>query len=240
MPEDIDIREQIKKLIQLQEMDAEIFDLVSQKEGFPARIKDMDGSLEEKKSGMKNAEDELKRVQLSKNEKDTDLGVKEEKISKHQSDLYQIKNNKEYQALQQEIDSIKADVSLLEEEIINLLDAIEAAQIRCEQEKKIFEEEKERVEKEKESIKAEEKKVSERLNELNAKRTEFAGTIDAGVRGQYERILKKWGRIAITEVNGEFCGVCNMQLRPQILNEAKLKNSLVFCAYCARMLYAQD
>ena len=69
---------------------------------------------------------------------------------------------------------------------------------------------------------------------------EFAGTIDAGTLGQYERILKKWGRIAITEVNGEFCGVCNMQLRPQIINEAKLQKNLVFCENCARMLYAQN
>ncbi|RKY42749.1 MAG: hypothetical protein DRP85_01695 [Candidatus Makaraimicrobium thalassicum] len=240
MAENIDITEQINKLIQLQQIDTEIFDLRSKKETYPARTKEIDDSLEEKKEGIKNTEEELKRLQVSKNEKEADMQAKEGQIAKHQAELYQIKNNKEYQALQQEIDSIRADVSLLEEEIIGLLDEIEAAQARCEMEKKIFEKEKQKTAEEKESIKAEEKKLSERLNDFASRRTELAGAIDRDILGQYERILKNRGRIALSRVNGECCGGCNMQLRPQIINEAKLKKNIVFCENCARMLYAED
>ena len=240
MAEGADIREEIKKLIQLQELDTEIFDLQSKKETFPVRIKEMDDSLEAKRSGMKEAEDELKKTQLAKNAKETDMQAKEELIKKHDGELYQIKNNKEYQALQQEIDSIKADVSLLEEDLINLFDEIEKAQARCEEEKRIFEEEKQRIEKEKQNIKAEEKALSERLNELGAKRDDFVKTIDQGILGQYERILENRGRVALARINGEFCSECNIHLRPQTINEAKLKKKITCCESCARMLYAED
>ncbi|MEA3488977.1 MAG: C4-type zinc ribbon domain-containing protein [Candidatus Omnitrophota bacterium] len=240
MPEQVNIKEEIKKLIQVQELDAEIYDLSAEKGSFPGRLNEMDSSLEEKKGGMQDAEEELKKLQVSKSEKETDMQAKEEQINKHESELYQIKNNKEYKALQQEIDSIKADVSLLEEDIINLFDAIEAAQAKCEQEKKIFEDEKQKVEKEKETIKSEEKRLSERLNELTAKRKEFSGAVAPKVLQEYERILKSRGRIAIVKVNGEFCGECNIHLRPQVINEAKMKKNLVFCENCVRILYDED
>ncbi len=240
MPEQIDIKEEIKKLVQLQEMDSEIFDLRSQKEYFPVRLKEMDDSLEDKKTGMENAENALKSLQVSRSEKETDMQAKEEKIAKHEGELYQIKNNKEYQALQQEIDSIKADVSLIEEDIIMLLDEVEAAQARVEEEKKKFEVEKQSVESEKETIKAEEKQVDDRLKDLTARRGEFTKNIAPNVLSQYEKILENRGKTAIARIDGEFCGECNMTLRPQMINEAQLKKNLVFCESCSRILYAED
>lgn len=240
MAEDNGTREQIGKLVQLQELDSEIFDIRSRKESFPGKVKEMDDSLDDKKGGMENAEEELKKLQVTKGGKETDMQVKEEQVKKYESDLYQIKNNKEYTALQQEINSIKADISLLEENIINLFDEIEAAQKKSEDEKKIFEEEKQKVEKEKAVIEDEEKKLSACLDELTAKRAEAAKEISPDFLEQYERILKSRGRVGLTPVNGEFCGGCNMQLRPQIINEAKLRKTLVFCENCCRMLYAEE
>ncbi len=240
MPDNPGFKEQIKKLIQLQQWDTEIFDLQAEKESYPVRIEEMDIILETKKSGMNAAEDELKTLRVSKNEKENEMQTKEERISKLQGDLYQIKNNKEYQALQQEIDSIKADVSLIEEEIINFLDKIEAAQAKVETEKKGFEGERQTSEKEKEAIKAKEKEITDRLNGLRAEREKFVTEIDANIRVRYERILENRGRVALARINGDICGECNLTLRPQIINEAQLKQNLVFCENCARMLYVED
>ena len=240
MAEAVDFKEQVKKLVQLQELDSEIYDLTVQKESFPVRIKEMEDSLELKKGGREAADAAFKQVQVLKSEKETDMQAKEERIAKHESDLYQIKNNKEYQALQQEINSIKADVSLLEEEIINIFDDIEKAKVKCEEEKKVFEEEQQKVEKEKQVIKEGESKLTTRLNELGSKRKEFSAGIVSDVLEVYQRILEKRGRVALAMVKEEFCGGCNMHLRPQIINDAKLQKNLVFCENCGRMLYAED
>ena len=73
MTENHNIAEQIKKLVQLQNLDTEIFDLKAKKETFPERIKEMDESLNSKKGGMESAEEELKNLQVAKNEKETDM-----------------------------------------------------------------------------------------------------------------------------------------------------------------------
>ena len=240
MAEVVDFKEQVKKLVQLQAIDSEIFDHTSQLDSFPIRLKEMDDSLEAKKGGMEAADAALKQIQVLKNEKEMEMQVKEEKIAKHESDLYQIKNNKEYQALQHEIDSIKADVSMVEEEIINLFDEIEKAKLKCEEEKKIFEQETQSVDKEKQVIKGEEAELAARISELTSKRDECASGIGSDVLSKYQRILEKRGRIALAMVKDQFCGACNMQLRPQVTNDAKLQKNLVFCENCGRMLYAED
>jgi len=238
--ENANIPEQLGKLKVLQALDTDIFDVKSRKEEIPVRIKEMDEILAGKEGGMKAAEEELKRLQVTKNAKENDMKAKEEKTSKHEAELYQIKNNKEYSALQKEIDSIKADISLLEEEILKYFDDIEAAQARLDDEKKAFEEEKKKADREKGLIKEEEKQLTDRLTELTAKRSEAAGGVEQDILEQYEKILKLRGRTALAAVKDHSCSECNMTLRPQVINEAQMKKQIVYCENCSRILYAED
>ncbi|MDD5634648.1 MAG: C4-type zinc ribbon domain-containing protein [Candidatus Omnitrophica bacterium] len=240
MPAENNYKEQIGKLIGLQQVDSKIYDLASEKESFPERLSVFDQTLDQKKAGVKNSEEALKQLQVKKNEKDVDMQAKEEKIKKLQSNLYQIKNNKEYQAIQQEIDSIKADVSLIEEDIIALFDKIEQAQEAMAHEKHIFDEEKKKVETEKEKIKSEEKKIDSELAELKAERDKALEGVSDEILKRYDAILKNKGRTALAKLTGGICGECHMSLRSQVINDVKLRKNLIFCENCARILYDED
>jgi len=240
MKQTIDMKEEIKKLVEVQKLDEEKYDLQSLLETFPEKIKEMDELLEAKKDAAQNTGEELKVLQVLKNEKETEMQIKEEKINKHKMDLYQIKNNKEYTALEQEIKSIRADVSILEEEIIGYFDKIEEARILRERKKVAFESEGKKFEQKKVEIAAEEKKLLESLSRIDSTRGALAKNIAPKVLEVYERIIKNKGRIALAKVNGDFCGGCNMQLRPQIVNDAKLQKNIVYCENCGRMIYAES
>ncbi|MBD3378928.1 MAG: hypothetical protein GF408_00495 [Candidatus Omnitrophica bacterium] len=235
-----EFKEQLDKLAELQKIDSEIYDESSALESFPEKIAEMDASLEGKKSGMEEAEEKLKAIQVAKNEKETEMQAKEDQITKLQGDLNQIKNNKEYKAILSEIDSIKADISLLEEDIINLIDDIEAAKAGCEEEKKKFEQEKKLVEAEKSRIHEEESRLKASVDKLRQQREGFSKEITPDVLEVYQRILSNRGRMAISNVHGEFCSECNMHLRPQMINDASLKNKLVMCENCSRILYVEE
>lgn len=240
MPDKIVYKEELVKLIALQDVDVVIFDLNEKSAAFPELISSIDKSLEDKKTALNTAEDDLKKLQVLKNQKETEMQSKEELIKKHQAQLFQIKNNKEYSALQHEIDSIKADISLVEEDIIKLFDQIDAAKALVEKEKKIFNDEKSKAESEKSGIKAEEAKINSELARELTRKEELSKTVDAATLTQYEKILKSRGRSALSKVIDDRCGVCNIALRPQVLNEAKLKRTPVLCENCYRILYAED
>jgi len=235
-----EMTDQIKMLIELQEFDGEIFDKKKILAAIPEMLKELDMAFEEKSEGLKQLEEETKKIQMNHKEKEMELKTKEDTIKKQQGQLYQVKTNQEYAVLEKEIGSQKADVSLLEEEIINLLDRIAEAKKNIALEKETLEAEKKRVQEEKKKIEEEKKKVESEYNDLNNKRKEFAEKVDKKILAQYERILHKKEGLAMVPVVGDACGGCNMNLPPQVINEAKLMKNLVFCGNCARIIYAKD
>lgn len=239
MPEKTKIAEELDKLARLQEVDSDVFHLKAKKRSLPSEKERIDQELESKKAAFQEAEEIFKQVTVAKNEKETEMQGLEEKILKHEGELFQIKNNKEYSALRQEIDSIKADVSVLEEEIIGLYDQIEQAKQSVNTEKKLFEDEKKEAEKEKNEISIVEKEVDNKLKEAGAKRQELAKDIDSEVLNLYQRILENRGEKALATVKDEFCGQCNMHLRPQVVNACKIKKKIVTCENCGRILYVR-
>ncbi|MGB2705566.1 MAG: C4-type zinc ribbon domain-containing protein [Candidatus Omnitrophota bacterium] len=230
----------IKMLIELQELDSAIFDNKRLLDGIPERIKELDRILEEKSAKLKTLEEESKKLQVSHKEKEVELKTKEDTIKKHQAQLYQIKTNKEYAALEKEIGSAKADGSLLEEEIINLLDRIDEIKKNIAKERELLEEEKKKTDEEKKKIESEKKTSESEYNDLNSKRKEFTSKIDKAVLSKYERILHNKDGLAMVPIVDDACGGCNMNLPPQVINEAKLKKDLTVCGNCARILYAKD
>ncbi|MFH1837280.1 MAG: C4-type zinc ribbon domain-containing protein [Candidatus Omnitrophota bacterium] len=235
-----DLGEEIKKLILISEIDQEIYDIRSLQETFPERIKGMEESLGAHKKGLEEADEALQQSKLKKNDKENDLREKEEKIEKHRGDLNLIKNNKEYSALQQEIDSLKADASVLEEEIIFLLDEIEELKRNKEKEKAILDDKVAETEKEKNEIKREEADIIKRTEILGSERKEKILSVDKELLDAYERILANRGRTALALISGESCGACKMSLRPQVINDVKLVKKIVFCESCGRILCAKD
>ena len=79
-----------------------------------------------------------------------------------------------------------------------------------------------------------------KLEGLIAARAEQAKEIAPDIIKPYERIKKGRGRVALAKIEDGFCGECNMQLRPQVINEVRLRQKAVFCENCARMLYEEE
>ena len=119
------LEEQIKLLVELQGLDTHIFKLEDVLESIPRKIKTEEDEFKEKTANLKKVEDGIKTLLLKRKEKEGELETKEGVIKKYQTQLYQVKTNKEYTALQEEIGRAKADNSLIEEDIIRILDQID-------------------------------------------------------------------------------------------------------------------
>ena len=123
------MKEQIKKLVELQAIDKEIYDYKRQLKEFPERLAQLKEQFETKKESLKRLDEELKTKQLERKEKEVDLQAKEEEIAKSNSQLSQLKTNKEYKAKLTEIEGQKADKSIIEEKILILFDEVDKIKI---------------------------------------------------------------------------------------------------------------
>jgi predicted nucleic acid-binding Zn-ribbon protein len=235
------IKDSIDILKKAQQLDREIYQL-GQKiaAAYPEQKADLKRELENERQRLKALEDHLKKKQLLQKDKEGLLAQKEANIKKMDGQLGQVKTNKEYSALQQEIGALKADNSLLEEEILKLFDEVEAADIEVKKERERLKTvEKDYTAKESEIIRLESEAKSN-LEKFKQERQTILSQTDPEIRGRYDLIVQKKQGIALAKISGEICAACQLQLRPQLINDVRLGQSLILCENCSRILYFED
>ena len=233
------IADQLKVLIELQKLDGEIYRLRRDLAAQPAeaaRLKEEHAALSQ---GLQAAEARAKALEVKRNSKETDLAQKEQQTKKLQVQLYQIKTNKEYSALQMEIGGLKADQSVLEEEILKLMEEVDRAKAQVASERERLKTEEAALNGRLAVIGQESQRITASIEHLKAARAEIAPRVDPPALSQYERILDRKEGSALVPVRGNACSGCNMVLPPQAINEVQMNTRLIPCESCTRILYIE-
>lgn len=221
-------------------MDKKIFDANRELAEAPKTIAALDADFETKKANLKAAEEKRQKLILLQKQKEGDLAAKEEGIKKSQAQLGQLKTNKDYQAKLSEIESLKADKSLIEEEILRAMDEIDAS-------KKPIEDEKIKLAAEEKIYSGKKAQVAERTKELEAsinsiegQRKILSASVDKKILERYEHILHAKDGLALVSVAHNSCQGCFMHVPHQVINEIQMHDRLIVCENCARILYLQE
>ena len=232
--------DQLEMLKQLQAVDGELHHLRKALARKPQELEEARAPLAAQEAATKAVEERLKALQLAQKEKELELQSREANVRKLQSQLFQVKTNKEYSAMQREIDSIKADNSVLEEAILKGFDAIEeSGRVRQQEQAKLtdaqgrFAAARARLDQESEGI-------QQKIAELERTRQLLLPDVPQKALTVYERILGLRDGMALVPVVKDACGGCNRRLPPQVINQVLLKAALVMCESCNRILYFDD
>ena len=232
--------DQIETLKQLQAIDGEIFRLRKQEEEKPHELEQVAARVDAAAARLKAAEARLKTLQLAQKEKEVDLQAREGNVKKLQGQLFQVKTNREYTAMQHEIDTLKADNSVLEEAILKLFDDTDRAAKERQQEHSRVASEEERSRTERAKIERELMEIREKIAQLERHRQTVAPEVPPQTLTAYERILGLREGLALVPLMDNSCGGCYRRLPPQIINEVYLKAKLVTCEHCNRILYFDE
>lgn len=236
----IDLKAQINNLVQLQTIDSEIYALKYEKESKPEEIKTLQASFEEKKQRLASLEKNSLDLQKQKKDKELDLTSKEESMKKLQIQLYQLKTNKEYQAMLKEIENMKADASVIEDKVLELLDQMDKIKIDIDREKQKLKEGEKIFNEQKQKIEGRLKEIDDRLAQLEAQRKQITPGIEPKILAQYERILLNRDGLAIVNVKNNSCQGCNLFVPHQVINLIKMYDRIVTCEVCNRILYINE
>lgn len=233
------MREQIKKLIELQQIDSEIHELSEEKEGKPFEFEAEKQKLEQKKTKLKELQGELKSVEVERKNLEIELESKQTNVAKYESQLFQIRTNKEYNALQKEINGLRADNSLIEDKILELLEKIDTINNDIAKEKEALKTEEDTFLEFRKRYEAQLERLKEELEGFNKKREDVVPLIEPKTLAAYERILKNKDGLALVRVEDGACQGCFMSLPPQTINNLRMSKHLVACENCTRLLYLE-
>ena len=235
-----DLKSQIISLVKLQALDTDIYSLRNEKESKPQQVKELEDAFEEKKKSLAEIEKRSMDLQKQRKENELDLASKEENAKKLQTQLYPLKTNKEYQTMLQQINEAKADASVIEDKILEVLEQADKIKIEIEEEKQRLKEEERKFLDEKKKIEERIKIIDERLSQLEVNRKQVMPEIGPKILAQYERILNSRDSLAIVKVQNDSCQGCNMFVPPQVINLIKMYERIITCEICNRILYIEE
>jgi predicted nucleic acid-binding Zn-ribbon protein len=191
-------------------------------------------ALAEKKHDAKVA------VQKGIDRKELDLKANEEQITKFNVQLNSIKSNKEYSILVSEIGSKKADMSVLEDEILDTMSRLETANQEYEKATEDLRSEDDSLKDLIQSVDTEIKEVDDEIEKIKNEQKKYIDLLDEHSLKNYNRLSNIKGGKAIVPVIGNVCGGCSMNVTTQTLNELMSGEDLVFCRSCSRILYLDE
>ncbi len=239
MPQ-VSTRDQLKKLIELQTIDTEIYQLKDQLREKPIFLENLKSRFEEKKTELKSLEERLKNIQVGRKSKELDLQAKEGDISKANSQLSLLKTNREYTARLTEIESLKADKSIIEEKILILYDEGDHVAAAIAKEKAALAQEEKKYLDNKKEIDELILVIEDRLKVLAMKHEQASVDVDRTNLKRYERIVENKKGLAIVPIRNNSCGGCFMNVPEQVINEIKMHDKILCCEMCARIFYLED
>ena len=231
------LKDMLILLYQLQQKDLKIFEFKENLKVLPETIIKKEKQITEIKANFENKKAEYVRLNSLKKEKEALLAAKEAAIAKHTADLNTIKVNDVYKNCLLEIEKAKADKSVVEDEILQLMEDIDKEVVNL----KKYEEDSKAKEAELNKEIADTRKIVEKSKEniilMQEERDTFAKNIDKNVLSQYERIREGRNGQGLATIEGDSCSGCNMVLRPQLIVQATKCKELVYCDNCSRILF---
>ena len=226
----------IARLVELQDIDSQLEDLNSLLGDLPKMVDE----LNEKENSLKDRveADKVSLIEInlnnSKSEKvNSDI---QEKVNKLTDQLFLVTNNKQYDALTNEIEHLKKQKEENEELLISNLEQKETL------EKNINENEAS-LEELKTDLDVRRNKLDEALSEtadekaaLENSRKKQVTEIDDTTMQVYNKVISARSGIAVVPLSGNSCGGCGAALPLQMVSEIR-SGDLHNCQSCGRFVY---
>ncbi len=231
------MREQLELLWELQKIDLELKGIKEEKDRYPKEIKKLEEKQKIEKERIQKEKEKIESLEKTRRQKEGQLNSEQEKIKRTEGRMFEVKTNKEYQALLSEIDAMKEASSRMEEEILQVMDEIEELKkdlLRREKEVKVT----------LEKIEGERKKIHEKMahdeniwDKQMERRDFLSKQIESKLFKLYNTLKEKRQGVGVVGVKHETCQGCFVNVPPQMFIEVQKNNALIRCPNCNRILY---
>ena len=227
----------IERIVSLQKIDSQLQDIAELLGDLPRKV---DALKNEESALIKSVEDgetRIKELEFEINKFDGQMTDIREKIDKHKDQLFLVTTNKQYDALQYEIDHLKAGLDDIEIKTLEYTEEKETLEERIKSEEENLETLSKNLIERREKLEVLMDESSEEKTKLEFQRDEKRKDIENTTLSRYDRIHAARNGISVIHVQGTACGGCGAFIPPQIISEVKAEKGSHTCDSCSRFLY---
>jgi len=227
----------LERVIALQRLDSAAQDAQRRLAEEPDREKSLDARLEAARAEVAAAKQRLSENQTTRRAAEKDVAFQQGRLSKFRDQLMEVKTNREYQAMQHEIETAQNEVKALEEKVLErMLEADDLTASLKKAEAALASEQK-TVDADRRAMATEITELTALLERLAGERAVLVAAMDTQLLKMFEQVARKRNGVAVAEARDGICTICHVRLRPQVFNNVRRNDAIVQCDSCQRILY---
>ena len=236
-PAELSVEDKLKLLYQLQAVLSEIDRIRTLRGELPLEVEDLEDEVEGLKTRMERTHKEIAELRSSVNALKGDIEIANGKINTYKEQLDNVRNNREYDTLNKEIEFQTLEVELCNKKIREAINSekqkeelLETSQNQLDERLQDLEEKKNELDEIVAETKADEEKLREKAKNLEL-------SIEPNLLRSFKRIRKSSRNgLGIVYVQRDSCGGCFAQIPPQRQLDVRIHKKIIVCEYCGRIL----
>ncbi len=228
----------LERLIRLQQLDDFVERARRTIAEHPARVQGLDDRLNAARERVAATRQRVGEGQAARRAFEKDLAAVQARLSKFKDQLMAVKTNREYQAMQKEIEVAQQEVRGIEDRILERMVEADDLAAAVKQSESALAAAQRDIDRERREMEAEVARLQDELQRSGSQRDAILADISPAVLAIYQSVARKRRGIAVAEARNGLCTICQVRLRPQVFNDILRNDSIVQCDSCQRILYA--
>lgn len=235
------MKEEIPKLVTLQEIDLEIIRLRQQLILYSPMLKQFEYNINRHREEQKALEEKKKNYHKKRRDLEKEIEFLDEQVNKKvQLQMGPKIKQDAYDALKREIDKLRERIGKIEDKILGSITGEEELDSAIEKGAKSLKREEAETGSEVERIEQQTKSKKEQLALREKERETQQNKVSQPLLAYYNRFFKSYGPSVVAFVEGDSCGGCHMRILPQVMVEIHKGEKIVHCEGCRRILISPD
>ena len=234
---DMSVEQKLKNLYSLQTKLSEIDEIKTLRGELPLEVQDLEDEIEGLSHRLHKYEEEIEHIKGDIAHKHESIKEAQEMMTRYQSQLDDVRNNREYDNLSKEIEFQSLEIELLRkkindaERLINLKTGdLEKGRAALESRQQDLDQKKAELDEIVADTKADEEKLREKAKAIET-------TIEPRLLTAFKRIRQSSRNgLGIVYVQRDACGGCFNKIPPQRQLDIRMRKKIIGCEYCGRIM----
>ncbi len=234
----LSLREKLKALEELQQIDLDAGGVRGEMEGIPLRRAEIQAAVGAAQRSYQAEKTRLEENERERRQIESLLAMERDKVKKWEGRLGEIKTPRESAALSREIDIAQKTNESQSEQLKQLAATAAELQKALDANADALSEREMAAKDDLDALDRREGEFAARLRELEARREEAARKVEPALLSRYENIKRRRAGIAVAPVVGNTCRGCNRNIPPQLGIVLQRADSVETCPNCNRIIYS--
>lgn len=228
---------QAEALYQLQQIDLTIIESRKRLEAIQQELEN-DIAVINAQNKVSQAEEALKPLKVKSRDLELEMASNAQKAQNSEDRLYsgQVKNPKEMQDIQNEVESLKKRNAQLEDQALELLINLEEAEQVLSEAKINLEQIQSEANTQHHGLVTEQATLQTVVKQNISQRETVLKQITPDNQSVYKSLRAKKANRPTSLLNGDSCSMCGVQQTMEIVNAARRREGLIYCENCGRIL----